>query len=289
MKVAMLSSHSQPLESCIMCLHCPAPRFSRRGFLSRSAMLGGALGLGAWPLSHAVAASLDKELAAADDGATPAADAEASQAEATSAPATPADRTPEASLDALLAGNARHVAGTPLARDYAALRDRAARGQRPLAAILACSDARSVPEVVFDQSLGDLYVVRVAGNSVDPGALASMEYAVRMLNVPLLMVMGHTGCGVVDAAIRQVASGLQLPGHLDAITAPIAPAVNATRHEAGIERLQATIRENVQLNVGRLTQSDAILAPAVADGKVRVVAAMHDIRTGQVTLLDAEG
>lgn len=238
-----------------MCKSFPPPAVSRRRFLVQSLASASTLGLGMATPAFGQTNQVDER------------------------------RTPEAAIEALLDGNERYVQGEPLSRDLDELRDHVRAGQRPLAAVLSCSDARSAPEVIFDQALGALYVVRIAGNSVDPGVLASMEYAVTLMRVPLVLVLGHTGCGVVAAAIRQVATGRQMPGHIDAITAPIAPAVNAARHEAGARRLEATIRENVLLNVQRLTRAN-LLAPAIAEERLHVLGGVYDVLSGRVTMLE---
>ena len=131
---------------------------------------------------------------------------------------------PEAALQRLLGtGNERFVANAPEQKDHSAGRAAMASAQYPIAAILSCADSRVSPELLFDQGPGDLFVVRLAGNFVNDDGLASLEYAVKILGVPLLMVLGHSNCGAVDAAIKVVKKGVELPGHLPELIDWISP------------------------------------------------------------------
>ena len=145
--------------------------------------------------------------------------------------------------DSLMAGNRRFVAGKPQARDLASLRHKLASGQSPKAIILSCSDSRVGPELIFDQSLGDLFVVRTAGNVADAVALGSIEYAVDHLHSTVLVVLGHQKCGAVNAAC----SGEKMPSpNLDAIVEKIRPAVNQAKTYAKPDDLvESAIKENV--------------------------------------------
>ena len=134
---------------------------------------------------------------------------------------------PDAALQRIMEGNARYAANTPNQRDFSAGRAARAGAQFPIAAILSCSDSRVVPDLVFDQSPGDLFVVRLAGNFLDDDGLASLEYAVKFLGAPLLVVVGHTNCGAVAAAIKVVTERAELPGHLPELIKAIEPAVVA--------------------------------------------------------------
>ena len=138
---------------------------------------------------------------------------------------------------------------------------RAARvsAQYPIAAILSCADSRVSPELLFDQGPGDLFVVRVAGNFVHDDGLASLEYAVKILGVPLLIVLGHTNCGAVDAAIKVVKEGAELPGHLPELIESIKPAVIAAQAGHPADLLATAIEENVKLNVKRLHADEPIV------------------------------
>lgn len=152
--------------------------------------------------------------------------------------------------------------------------------QNPFAVILGCSDSRVPLEVIFDQGLGDLFVVRLAGNIVDVAALASIEYAVGSLGVPLVVVLGHKSCGAVAAALR----GGEVPGHLSILVKAIQPAVDETKGKPG-DPLDNAVRANVKVMVNKLRTSEPILAPAVKAGKVKVIGAYYDLDTGVVSFM----
>lgn len=193
--------------------------------------------------------------------------------------------SPEEALQRLLEGNARFVSGTPLGpRRSPERRAEVARGQAPYAAILACADSRVPPELVFDAGLGDLFVVRVAGNLVDEAGLASLEFAAASLGAPLLFVLGHQRCGAVDAAVAVVTQGARLDGHLPTLAAAIRPAVERARGQPG-DLLENAIRANIALAVEQLAGSPPVLAPLVAQGAVRVVGGYYALDSGQVTLI----
>jgi carbonic anhydrase len=185
----------------------------------------------------------------------------------------------------LMTGNARFVAGKPQSIDVVALRRKLASGQAPNVIILSCSDSRVSPEVIFDHSLGDLFVVRTAGNIADPVALGSMEYAVDHLHSSLLVVLGHQKCGAVNAAC----SGDKMPSaNLQAIVDKIAPAVTqAKSHAKADELVEAAIKENVHQSAKDVIANSAILSEAVHSGKLQVVEAEYELDTGKVIRLDS--
>lgn len=184
-------------------------------------------------------------------------------------------------LSRLLAGNRRYVAGTITHPNQTAGRRRAvANGQHPFAIILGCSDSRVPPEVVFDQGLGDLFVVRVAGNIAEPATLASIEYAAEHIGVGLVVVLGHSRCGAVDAALK----GGDAPGHIAALVTAIAPAMEQTRDQPG-DRLDNAVKANAELVAEQLRTSDPLLSHLVQDGKLRIVAARYDLDSGKVDVL----
>jgi carbonic anhydrase len=193
--------------------------------------------------------------------------------------------SPDAALQRLMEGNARYVSNTPNERDFSAGRAARAAAQFPIAAVLSCSDSRVVPDLVFDQSPGDLFVVRLAGNFLDDDGLASLEYAVKFLGAPLLVVVGHTNCGAVDAAIKVVTERAQLPGHLPELIKAIEPAVIAAHGRHPSDLLAAAIEENVKLNVKRMYDDKPILSEALAAKKIAAVGGVYDIATGKVNLL----
>ena len=192
---------------------------------------------------------------------------------------------PSAALDRLMQGNARYVANDPQEKDYSLGRAARATAQYPIVAVLSCSDSRVAPELAFDQGPGDIFVVRVAGNFVNEDGLASMEYAVKFLGVPLLMVLGHTNCGAVSAAVKFVTERAELPGHLPDLVKSIEPAVIAAHGRHPSDLVAAAIEENVKLSVRRLDDDTPIIAEPLAAKKIGVVGGVYDLATGKVNLL----
>jgi carbonic anhydrase len=144
-----------------------------------------------------------------------------------------------------------------------------------------------VPEILFDAGIGDMFVVSVAGNVVDSAGVVvsgSIEYAVAELNVPLIMVLGHSDCGAVKSAMKKIESKEALPGDIDGLVDLIEPAVLKSKGRPG-DPLANAIRENVSIGVERLKALDPIIAPAIKAGKVRVVGGVYDLATGKVTLI----
>ena len=188
-------------------------------------------------------------------------------------------------LKRLLDGNARYVANAPEQRDFSAGRAARAQAQYPFASILGCADSRVAPELAFDQGPGDLFVVRVAGNFLNDDGFASLEYGALVLNVPLIMVLGHSNCGAVDATIKVLKDGTKLPGHLPGLVNSIKPAVEAAKAKGGPDLLADAITENVRRNVRLLVTGDPIVAGLVKEGKVKVVGGVYELATGQVTLV----
>lgn len=202
------------------------------------------------------------------------------------AQATPQNAiSPDAALKRIMDGNGRYAAGPAACIDYSGRRAALAQGQHPVAAIVSCADSRVAPELAFDQGPGDLFVVRVAGNFVNDDGLASLEYAVKFLGVPLIMVLGHSSCGAVEAAIKVQKDGAKLPGHLPGLVRDIMPAVKAAKREKPADLLAAAITENVRRGVRRLETAKPIVAGLVREGKVKVVGAQYDLATGKVSLV----
>jgi carbonic anhydrase len=207
--------------------------------------------------------------------------------------AADAGPTPDAALAMLMAGNQRYVAGAAKHPHLELERRLAvASGQRPFATILACADSRVAPELVFDQGLGDLFVVRVAGNVVDDVVLGSIEYSVVHLGAPLVMVLGHQRCGAVTAALEAVqgkGSSEDAETKIGALAALIIPAVRAVP-ESSPDRLDAAITENARRSAGRLLSQSAPLRERVAAKKLRIVSARYGLDDGRVTqVADARG
>ncbi len=230
---------------------------SRRRFVQLAGLAAGAMGLG-WTETGA----------AADEPAV--------------------DRSPDAVLARLLAGNQRFAGGqtaqsrrrTPA--DFAA----DAKGQAPMAAIVACADSRVTPELIFDQGIGDLFVVRAAGNIVSgtgPSLKGSLEFGVGVLGCSLIMVLGHSQCGAIEAAIAKAESGEPLPGEIDRLIDLIVPSVEKSKGMPG-DPLENATRANVQRCVGLLKGLDPIISEFVKTGRVKVVGGVYELRTGLVEL-----
>jgi len=196
--------------------------------------------------------------------------------------AGPATVTADEALTRLKAGNERFVTGKLIhPNEGADRRTEVAKGQSPFAIIVGCSDSRVGPEVVFDQGLGDLFVIRTAGNVVDDVALGSIEYAADHLGAPLILVLGHTRCGAVSAAV----AGGHAPGHVASVVEKIKPAVDETKGKPG-DALENAVRANVRHVVNQLRNSAPILSGLVKSGKLRVVGACYDLDTGRVASLE---
>jgi carbonic anhydrase len=191
---------------------------------------------------------------------------------------------PDAALDRLMKGNARYIKGAGTAPDFRLDREALSKGQNPFAAILSCADSRIAPEFCFDTARGDVFVCRVAGNFATDEIIASMEYAVQVLNTPLIMVLGHEACGAVDATIKSIKDGTTLPGHLPSLVHAITPAVQAVQDKPG-DLLTNAIRSNVMLNVDRLKTATPILKSFADDNKIRVVGGVYQLKSGKVELV----
>lgn len=192
--------------------------------------------------------------------------------------------SPDAALERLLKGNARYVEGVSLRHDFKHEREALAGGQNPFAAILSCADSRIAPEYAFDSGRGDLFVCRVAGNFANGDTIASMEYAVAVLSVPLLLVLGHDACGAVDATIKSLKDDKPLPGHMPALVEAIAPSVKAVSQQGG-DTLGKAIRQNVIDNVAKLRTATPILGAAVEQRKLKVVGGIYRLRDGKVDMV----
>lgn len=193
--------------------------------------------------------------------------------------------SPDEALQRLMEGNARYCANTADLKDYEVGRAARAAAQYPIAGLVSCADARVAPELIFDQGPGELFVTRVAGNFVNTDGLASLEYGVKFLGLPLIMVLGHSGCGAISATIKVLKEHAVLPGHLPQLVEAIKPAIDLAEKRKAADPLGEAIRQNVRFNVRRLNNAKPIIAEAVAAGRVRVVGGVYDIGTGKVTLI----
>ena len=195
--------------------------------------------------------------------------------------------TPHDALEQLRDGNRAFLEDRPLRPTL----DRQSRlalaaGQRPFAAYLSCSDSRVPPELLFGRGLGELFIVRNAGNTLDTAAMGSLEFAVSELGVSLIVVMGHEGCGAVSAAVSVVENNTRFPGSIGKMIEPIIPAVLESNHHCG-GGLEAAVRQNVRRVVRELRQeaSPTLLRPQAA-GTVEVVGAYYALGSGMVDFFD---
>jgi len=195
-----------------------------------------------------------------------------------------APMSPDAALAKLKAGNA------VFARDMTQTRvqtvaERAAlgAGQTPFASILSCADSRTAPEIVFNQGLGDLFVVRVAGNVATATEIGSLEYGAAELKSPLIVVMGHSSCGAVKAAIELV-KGERFPGSIQTLASLIEPAVREAQREGGADLLVDSIKENVAQSIETLEKSP-VLSGLTKTGALKIVGAYYELTSGKVTFL----
>ncbi|HZO28580.1 MAG TPA: carbonic anhydrase [Chloroflexota bacterium] len=196
------------------------------------------------------------------------------------------DPDADMALATLMEGNRRYVASLPVHPGRSPEhRVEVAQAQRPFAAILGCADSRVPAEIVFDQGIGDLFVVRVAGNVVDDAVLGSIEYAVLELRVPLVLVLGHGRCGAVKAAIDIAAGSGQPPGRLPVLVEAIQPAIERVKGRLG-DLLDNSVRANVRLIADHLRTTEPILAPSVRADQVKIVGARYDLDTGEVEILE---
>jgi len=184
----------------------------------------------------------------------------------------------------LVEGNKRFVAGKPKPRDVVSVRESLTKAQHPRVMVLSCSDSRVPPELVFDQTLGDLFVVRAAGNITGPLGLASLEYAFEHLDTTVLVVLGHSNCGAVTAAC----SGEKMPTpNLQALVDQIEPAVTKVKQSAtGDALIEAAIKENVHQSAMDILAHSEVLRSAKKQRKLTVIEAEYQLETGDVVRLD---
>jgi len=193
--------------------------------------------------------------------------------------------------DAMLRGNSRFVGGEPEhPRQDVERRETVAGGQAPLAAIFGCSDSRLAAEIIFDLGLGDAFVVRNAGQVMSDSVLGSLEYAVGVLHVPLILVLGHDECGAVRAAIDSQAQDADaLPPHIANLIAPIVPAVHRVANTSLGQAVDTSVvdagevgREHLRDTVAELLQESEMISAAVADGSLAIVGANYRLQEGRV-------
>jgi carbonic anhydrase len=186
---------------------------------------------------------------------------------------------PEAALQQLIDGNRRFTEGnlTSFAEDLEILKAKTVDKQQPFAAVLSCADSRVPVELIFDQSIGEIFVTRVAGNIATSPMIASLEYGVAVLGTKAILVLGHANCGAVKASIEAKA----VPGQISVLYPYIRPAVD----QAGGD-LEAAIKANAKIQAGLLRQSSPVLADHIKQNQLKIVAGYYDLASGKVTLLD---
>jgi carbonic anhydrase len=187
--------------------------------------------------------------------------------------------TPDGALEELLAGNKRFTNGrmTALDEDLKILKQRTAEHQEPFAAVLSCADSRVPVEFIFDQSIGRIFVSRVAGNVIAPEIIASLEYGAAVLGTKVILVMGHSNCGAVKAAMQ----GKDAPGQISALYRHFQPALD----QAG-SNLEAAIKSNAKMQSDLLRKGSTVIAGLAKENKIKVTAAYYDLGGGGVTLLE---
>ena len=228
-------------------MHNHEKSLSRRGFVTTSAASAAAMAMGGGVSLHAAAVE-------------------------------PPPLTPDDALKRLMDGNGRFAGKrmTSFTDDLAILKQNTVDKQEPYAAVLSCADSRVPVELVFDQTIGHIFVTRVAGNVASSEIIASLEYGVAVLGTKVIMVMGHAGCGAVKAAI----GGKAVPGQISALYRYIRPAID----QAGPD-LAAATRANAQIQARLLRESSPVIADAIQQGALKVVASLYDLATGTVTIL----
>lgn len=257
----------------------PAPPIlGRRQVLTKAAYV--AVGTGVAMTLGACTASSDEQ------GASAQTNTNAPGTSAGSAPTAPRPSTPDEAFEALKAGNERFATGAPLHPNQGLeLRESVTDTQNPFIGVLACADSRVIPELIFDQGISDVFDVRVAGNIADPAAIASLVYAVEVLGVDVLTVMGHTNCGAVQAAIDTSTGNMQA-GEYAPLTDAIMPAVEVAKPTSNSgEQLQKTIDTNAKVQADALVAASPALAAAVEEGRLMIVPSVYDLSTGRVRIL----
>ncbi len=198
------------------------------------------------------------------------------------------DLSPDEALTLLKEGNRAFLSGEGVLAQVSAddLDADLQAGQKPFAVIVGCADSRTPPTILFNQGLGRLFIVRVAGNTLDRRGVASVVYAVKHLQTPLVVILGHTGCGAVGAAEAVVDGRSELDPALEEMITPIIPAVLTARQKGGPDLAVAAVEENACRVAHRLRTLENALDDALGSGRLKIVAAVKDLRTGEVRFLD---
>jgi carbonic anhydrase len=190
-------------------------------------------------------------------------------------------------LERLMKGNGRYVNGNINTNDsFKSAEGGLKHGQNPYAIILSCADSRVSPELCFDEGPGDLFVNRIAGNYVTTDLLGSIEYGALVLKAPLIMVLGHTECGAVKAAMKAEQENTDFPGHIQSISTHIGAAVRAAKQQGGRVTTTDVVKANIKLNVAYLQQSTPIIKKLVQENKVKVVGGIYNLEDGTVSMVN---
>ena len=273
-----------------MCLDCDNQRLNRRNLMKFAG-----IGLAASAITISAAASEKKPASPAAGAPTakapggdtsakgPAAEAHGSDPHA---PETSA-LSPKQALARLKEGNRRFVEdANACAADLAKRREELAGGQHPWAIVLTCSDSRVTPELIFGGvTLGELFVIRNAGNVLDTSALGTIEYGAEHLHAPLIVVMGHKNCGAVSAACDMVKKGIELEGSIGKMVQPILPIALAALFKSE-DFVGQTVRNNAVSGARRVVEESPLVSHLAEAGYVKIVAAVYDITTGEVEFID---
>lgn len=200
-------------------------------------------------------------------------------------PAFAADaNTSNSSLKKLVDGNHRYVTSTTVCHtDWSVKRLAQTEGQKPFAVIVTCSDSRVPPEIIFDQALGDLFVIRVAGNIVDDFAIGSIEYGIAVLGADTVLVLGHSNCGAVDGALK----GLKFDNHIQEVLNAIHPAIEDVKGKTG-NVLELATKANVKHVEDTLKTSKPVLAKMLEEGKLSIFGGYYDLASGKVEFLEKQ-
>lgn len=201
---------------------------------------------------------------------------------------SPQQITPDAALALLKEGNRQFLAGHQVRAQLTdhERRRALAQEQRPFCVLVGCSDSRVSPEVLFGRGLGDLFIVRNAGNVVDLAAMGSVEYGVAVLGAPLIVVLGHERCGAVQAAVNVVENDATYPGSIGQMIEPIIPAVLRARREGPADLLDRAVRANVHRVVERLRTTEHLLSEPLEAGRLKIVGARYDLDDGNVEFFE---
>ncbi|MEO6142774.1 MAG: carbonic anhydrase [Dermatophilaceae bacterium] len=197
--------------------------------------------------------------------------------------------TPAEAWAKLARGNERFVSGEHRHPNQdAARRDSLVEGQNPIAVFFGCADSRVAAEIIFDRGLGDLFVVRTAGHVIDPGVLGSVEFGVAVLDIPLVVILGHDSCGAVSATVEAIQHGVMPKGYIRDIVERVTPSVLAA-HQAGMTTADEIEAEHVRHTLRLMTERSSLIAERVASGRLAVVGATYALGDGRARIVDSVG